>query len=414
MEVNIASASNHQLMPTAYIYDAVRTPRGKGKPGGALYEVKPIDLLGACLKAIKKRNGLAVQEIEDLIIGCATPMKNQGHNIAKAALLYAAWPDSIGGFQINRFGASGLEAVNLAAMKISSGWEELVLAGGVESMSRTPIGQDGGPLRLDPEVINKTGYIPQGVAADLLASLEQFDREHLDKYALQSHQRANIAWENNYFKNSITPILDRNGLTILEEDELIRPNTSLETLSQLPASFAPIGQNGFDEMAIYKYPQLQKIHHLHTAGNSSGIVDGAALTLIGSKEKGEKLGLKPRAKILSIGNVSVEPTISLTGAAPAAKKALKRAGMNISDIELWEMNESFSAAVLKFQKYLNIDEAILNVNGGAIAMGHPLGATGAMLLSTILDEMERRDLNTGLVAMSASGGMGVATIIERV
>ncbi len=401
-------------MPEAYLYDAIRTPRGKGKPGGALYEVKPIDLLGACLSAIKKRNNLKVKEIEDLIIGCVTPVKNQGHNIAKAALLYRGWPDSIGGFQINRFGASGLEAVNLAAMKVTSGWEELVLAGGVESMSRTPIGQDGGPLTHDPEVINKIGYIPQGVAADLIASLEFFKRDDLDRYAHRSHQRANAAWQNGHFKKSIVPILDRNGLTILENDEVIRPDSSFEAITALPPAFEDVAKSGFDELAIKMYPQIEKIFHLHTAGNSSALADGASLVLVGSKEIGQKLGLKPRAKFISVANVSTEPTISLTGAAPAALKALRRADMLPTDIDLWEMNESFASAVMKFQKDLDIDPSILNVNGGAIAMGHPLGATGAMLLGTLLDELERRDLNTGLVALSASGGMGVATIIERV
>lgn len=401
-------------MPEAYLFDAVRTPRGKGKPSGALYEVKPIDLLGACLRAIEQRNPSVKKEIEDLVIGCVTPVNNQGHNIAKAALLYAKWPDSIGGFQINRFGASGLDAVNLAAMKVSSGWEHLVLAGGVESMSRTPIGKDGGPLLEDPEVINQIGYIPQGVAADLIASLEHFSRADLDQYAFQSHQRSTAAWEKGYFNNSIIPILDRNGLTILEKDEVIRPDTTLDALAALHPAFATIGQTGFHDIALYKYPQVEKIHPVHTAGNSSDIVDGASLVLVGSKEKGEALGLSPRARIIAASNISVEPTIMLTGAAPAAKKALKRAGMKIKDIDLWEANESFAAPLLKFQRELNIDSSILNVNGGAISMGHPLGASGAMLLGTLLDEMERRELSTGLVALSASGGMGVATIIERV
>ena len=401
-------------MPEAYLFDAIRTPRGKGKPNGALYEVKPIDLLGACLHAVKERNNLEMAQVEDLIIGCVTPMQNQGHNIAKAALLYAGWPVSIGGFQINRFGASGLEAVNLAAMKVSSGWEELILAGGVESMSRTPFGQDGGPLMLDPAVFNRVEYIPQGDAADLLASLENFSREDLDQYAHQSHNRANNAWEKGYFKPSIVPILDRNGLSILTKDEIIRSDSSMEALRSISPSFSVAGQNGFDAIALQKYPQIEQIKHLHTAGNSSAFADGASLVLVGSKGKGQELGLQPRAKIISMGNASVEPTISLTGAVPAARKALERANLNPGDIDLWEVSEAFAAAVLKFQKDLAIDHSILNVNGGAIAMGHPLGATGAMLLGTLLDELERRDLKTGLVAMSASGGMGVATIIERV
>ena len=398
----------------SYIFDAVRTPRGKGKPSGALYEVKPIDLLGACLQAIKYRTPNIEQEIEDMVIGCVTPINNQGHNIAKAALLYAGWPPAIGAFQINRFGASGLDAINLAAMKVSSGWEDLVLAGGVESMSRTPIGTDGGALLLDPEVINKVGYIPHGVAADLIASMEGYARERLDEYAYHSHQKAINAWGNNYFEKSIVPILDRNGLPILTQDEVIRRDTSLEALAALLPSFKELGERGFNEMALQRYPSIEGIAPVHTAGNSSDIVDGASLVLVGRLEKGQSLGLKPRAKVMAASNICVDPTIMLTGAAPAAQKALQRAGLKKSDIDLWEVNEAFASAAIKFQEDLRLDENIINVNGGAIAMGHPLGATGAMLIGTLLDELERRDLKRGLVALSASGGMGVATVIERV
>ncbi|MEO1262714.1 MAG: acetyl-CoA C-acetyltransferase [Bacteroidota bacterium] len=400
-------------MAQAYIYDAVRTPRGRGKAGGALHEIKPIDLLGACLRAIQLRNKLNIDQVDDMVIGCVTPVNNQGHNIAKAALLYANWPESIGGFQINRFGASGLEAVNLAAMKITSGWEELVLAGGVESMSRTPMYQDGGALLFDPDVINKTGYIPHGVAADLIASLENFTGEELDEFAVQSHKRAKTAWTNEYFKNSIIPIFDKNGLVVLDKDEVIRPDTSIEALASLTPSFANLGQSGFDEIALQKYPQIERIDYLHTAGNSSEIVDGASLVLVGSEKIGQQENIKPRAKITSVANISSATTAMLNGAVPAAQLVLKRANMSVTDIDLWEVNEAFSSVVLNFQKSLNISSDILNVNGGAIAMGHPLGATGAMLIGTLLDELERRALSTGLVAVSASGGMGVATIIER-
>ncbi|MCO6477212.1 MAG: acetyl-CoA C-acetyltransferase [Phaeodactylibacter sp.] len=401
-------------MPEAYIYDALRTPRGRGKSRGALYEVKPVDLLAATLRALQERTAIAPEELDDAVVGCVTPIDDQGFNIARAALLHAGWGDAVSGIQVNRYCASGLEAVNLAAMKVRSGWESLVLAGGVESMSRIPIGSDGGPLMYDPELVNRVNSIPQGVSADLIATLEGFSREALDAYAYNSHQRAQQAWENGYFRHSIIPIYDRNGLLILDKDEHIRPDTTLEALSQLPPAFEALGRQGFDEMALHKYPTLERIHHLHTAGNSSGIVDGAALALVGSKEKGESLGLRPRARILSAATVSVDPTLMLSGPAPAARKALQQAGMNAKDIGLWECNEAFASVVLKFQREMKIADSKINVNGGAIAMGHPLGATGAMLLGTLLDEMERRDTDTGLVTLCVGGGMGVATVIERV
>ena len=401
-------------MPDTYIYDALRTPRGRGKTTGALHDVKPIDLLGTCLHALAARNNLDTSQVEDLLIGCVTPVGGQGFNIAKAALLYAGWSDSVPGLQLNRFCASGLEAVNMAAMKISSGWEKCIVAGGVESMSRSPLGSDGGPLLDDAEVIDKVGYIPQGVSADLIATLEGFSREDVDTYALQSQQRAFQAWENGYFKKSIIPVCGKNGNPILTRDEHMRPSSTAEGLAELPAAFASYGQEGADAIAIPKYPQVKAINHVHTAGNSSGIVDGASLVLVASKEKGAELGLTPRARIVAGATVRVEPTIMLTGPAPASRKALARAGMNAGDIGLWEMNEAFSSPVLKFQREMNLDPGRLNVNGGAIAMGHPLGATGAMLLGTLLDELERRDLHTGLVTLCVGGGMGIATIIERV
>jgi len=401
-------------MNDAYIFDTIRTPRGKGKSSGALYEVRPIHLMRTMLSSLQSRNDLDTSQVDDCIIGCVTPLKGQGANIAKASLLYAGWSDAVSGLQINRFCASGLEAVNLGAMKIRSGWEDMIVAGGLESMSRIPMESDGGSLLFDPDVGNTVNYVPQGISADLIATIEGYTREDLDAYALQSQQRAALAWEKGYFNNSVIPIHDENGLLILEKDEHLRPTSTMETLANLNPAFQKIGEAGYNAHALQKYPFVEKINHFHTAGNSSGIVDGAALVLLGAKEKGAALGLKPRARILSVGTVSTEPTIMLQGPVPAAKKALKRAGMKASDIDLWEMNEAFASPVLKFQNSLNIDNTKLNVNGGAIAMGHPLGATGAMLLGTLLDELERQNLSTGLVTLCVGGGMGVATIIERI
>lgn len=401
-------------MIDAIIFDAVRTPRGKGKQDGALYEVKPIQLLQTVLDALQKRNHLDTKNVNDLFVGCVTPVDDQGANIAKAALLYSGWDQSIPGMQINRFGASGLEAVNMAAMKIRAGWGNLVVAGGVESMSRVPMGRDGGALIYDPDVVTKTGHIPQGVSADLIASIEGFTRAELDAFALQSQKRAFHAQSNGYFDKSIIPVYDQNGLLILSQDEYIKGNTTAEGLAALKPSFETIGKMGYDAVAHGKYPFLDHMHHVHTAGNSSGIVDGASLVLLGTSKKGKELGLKPRAKILSAVTVSVEPTIMLTGPGPASLKALEYAKMKPSDIDLWEINEAFASPVLKFQRDLNIDPEKLNVNGGAIALGHPMGATGAMILGTVLDELERKNLSTGLVTLSISGGMGIATIIERI
>lgn len=401
-------------MTEAIIFDAVRSPRGKGKPGGTLYEAKPIQLLCGMLDALKERNQLDTRNVNDVFVGCATPMRDQGANIAKAALLYSRWSNSIPGMQINRFGASGLEAVNLAAMKIRAGWGNLVVAGGVESMSRVPLGSDGGALLYDPAVISRTGYIPQGVSADLIASIEGFRRADLDAYALQSQQRAAHAQAEGYFKRSIIPVHDENGLLILDRDEAPRPNSTMEGLAALPPCFKDIGGMGYDAVALAKYPFLDRVRHEHTAGNSSDMVDGAALVLLGTLDKGRKLGLKPRARIVSAVTVSDEPTIMLSHTGPAAKQALAYAKMEAADIDLWEVNESFSAPVLKFQRDMGIPGDKINVNGGAIALGHPLGATGAMLLGTALDELERRDLSTALVTLCVSGGMAIATIIERI
>jgi acetyl-CoA C-acetyltransferase len=401
-------------MTDAYIFDAVRTPRGKGKPSGKLHEVRAIDLLTDALRELQRRNNLDTAQVDDGIFGCVTPMEDQGGNIGKAALLFADWHESVGGMQINRFCCSGLEAVNLAAMKIRSGLEDMIVAGGVESMSRVPIHTDDGPILYDPDVVGKINYVPQGVAADLIATIEGFTREELDAYALQSHHRATYAQQNNYFAKSIVPIKDWVGLTILEYDEHVRPNCSSEGLAALLPSFAADGAMGFDAMAQKKYPSVERIRHLHTAGNSSGMVDGAAAVLVGSLEKGKALGLTPRARVVATSTVSCEPTIMLLGHIAAAKKVLKKANLTVKDIDLWEVNEAFAAVVLKFQRDMGIDDTILNVNGGAIALGHPLGATGAMLLGTVLDELERRDKKLALIALCGGAGLGVAAIIERI
>ena len=401
-------------MSEAYIYDCVRTPRGKGKKNGTLHEVSPTDLLAQMLIALKERNNLETSLVEDVIIGCVTPVGDQGGNIAKTAAMMADYANEVPGFQLNRFCASGLEAVNLAAMKVRSGWQDLVIAGGVESMSRVPMGMDGGAWVLDMKVNAHTDFVPQGISADLIATLEGFTREDCDKYALRSQQMAGIAKAEGRFKKSIVPIKDINGLDILTEDEYNRTDTTLEGLSSLNPAFTMMGEMGFDAVALQKYTQLEKINHVHTPGNSSGIVDGAALVLIGSKAIGEKLGLKPRAVIKSVAVISTEPTIMLTGPGPASLLALKKAGMNIGDIDLVEMNEAFASAVLRLQRDINVPFEKLNVNGGAIALGHPLGATGAMILGTLVDELERTNKSTGLATLCVGGGMGIATVVELV
>jgi acetyl-CoA C-acetyltransferase len=402
-------------MREAYIYDSIRTPRGRGKKNGSLYEVKPIDLLATLFRAMHKRNGeFDTSKVDDVVLGCVTPIGEQGGDIAKFGHAMAGWSESVSGMQINRFCSSGLEAINLAAMKVRSGWEDLVVAGGVESMSRNPMGSDGGAWYLDPQVNSKLGFIPQGISADLIATVEGFSRETVDTYALNSHKKAAFARKNGYFKNSVIPVLDQSGLTILDTDETIREDASMEAMAKLSPSFAMPGEFGFDAVAMLKYTSVEQINHVHTPGNSSGIVDGAAITLVGSKEMGEKLGLKPRARIVAAAVDSTDPTIMLTGPAFSARKALKIAGMTAKNIDIWEMNEAFASAVLKFQRDMDIPDEVLNVNGGAIAMGHPLGATGSMLLGTVLDELERTGKSTGLITLCVGGGMGVATIIERV
>ncbi len=401
-------------MSEAYIIDAIRTPRGKGKKDDSLYEVKPISLLTGLLNELQHRHQLDTSKVDDIVLGCVTPVGDQGADIAKTAAVAAGWNDDVAGVQINRFCASGLEAVNMAAMKVRSGWEDLVVAGGVESMSRVPMGSDGGPWALDPETNLHSGCVPQGIGADLIATLDGYTREDVDHFALHSQQKAAQAQASGYFKKSVIPVKDKAGVVILAEDEFIKPNTTAEGLAKLNPSFEMMGQMGFDAVALQKYPVAQKIHHVHHAGNSSGIVDGAALVLIASDKAVKEQNLKPRAKILSTALVGTDPTIMLTGPAPAARKALEKAGLSIDDIDLFEVNEAFAAVVMRFIHELKVDPAKVNVNGGAIAMGHPLGATGAMILGTLLDELERQDKKRGLATLCVGGGMGIATIIERV
>ena len=403
-------------MPTqAYLFDALRTPRGRGKANGSLHSVRPLDLLKTLFDEMKERHDLDTSQVDDVLLGCVTPVKEQGGNIARTAPLYAGWDLDLPGAQLNRFCASGLEAVNLAAMKVRSGWEDLVVAGGIESMSRVPMGSDGGAMWDDYEVMGQLDIVPQGISADLIASLEGFTRADVDRFALLSQQRAAAAQANGYFR-SIIPVRDAAGNVLLDRDEHPRPDATLGGLAALKPAFEALGTMGFDAVALKKYPQLERIDHVHTAGNSSGIVDGAALTLIGSKEKGEALGLRPRARIVSAALLGDEPTIMLTAPAPASKRALAKAGMTAADIDLFEINEAFASVVLKFIREMGLPDGPerVNVNGGAIALGHPLGATGAMILGTALDELERRDLSTALITLCAGGGMGIATIIERV
>jgi acetyl-CoA C-acetyltransferase len=402
-------------MTEAFLYDAIRTPRGKGKPTGALHEVKPISLITGLLRELRTRHPeLDPAAIDDVVLGVVTPIGDQGMDIARTAVLAAGYPDTTGGVQLNRFCASGLEAVNQAAQRVRSGWEDFILAGGVESMSRVPMASDGGAWAMDPETAMQTNFIPQGISADLIATLDGFSRTDVDGYAAESHARAAKAWANGYFTRSMVPVDDRNGLRILDTDQLVRPGTTVETLAGLPASFAAIGEHGgFDSVALEKYLTVERIEHVHHAGNSSGIVDGAALVAVGNEKAGEALGQAPRGRVVAVGVSGADPTIMLTGPAPAARKALARAGLEASDIDLFEMNEAFAAAVMHFMKELGVPHEKVNVNGGAIALGHPLGATGAMLIGTLLDELERRELRYGLATLCVGGGMGVATIIER-
>lgn len=402
------------MTETAYIYEAIRTPRGKGKKEGSLYQVTPIWLVRGLLKEMQQRHDLDTSLVDDVVLGCVTPVGEQGSDIARVAVIDAGWDQSVAGLTQSRFCASGLESINLAAAKIMSGMEDMVVAGGVESMSRVPMGSDGGAWYMDPRVNNATQFVPQGVGADTIATLEGFSRQDVDEFASVSHRRAAQAWKKGYFARSVVPVTDLNGMVILAKDETIRPNTNPDTLAGLNPSFAMPGKMGFDSVILDKYTTIEAVNHIHHAGNSSGIVDGAALCLLGSKAAGEKAGLKPRAKVTMAAVVGSEPTIMLTGPIPAVQKVLRKAGMQASDIDLWEINEAFAAVPLKTARDLGISLDIVNVNGGAIAMGHPLGATGAMLLNTVLDELERRDLKIGLITLCVGAGMGIATIIERV
>ena len=402
-------------MTEAYIYDHVRTPRGKGKPDGALHEITPVQLASQMLQALRERNQLDTSLVEDVILGCVVPVGEQGGNIARIAALHADYAQSVPGVQINRYCGSGLEAVNFAAAKVRGGMADLVIGGGVESMSRIPMGADGGAWATDPQVAFKTYFIMQGISADLLATQYGFTREQCDAYAVESQKRAARAWAEGRFARSIVAVKDILGLPVLDHDEFIRPGTTLDTLLGLKASFAEMGAKaGFDSIALQRYPHLERVEHIHHAGNSSGIVDGASAVLVGTREIGERLGLKPRAVIRSAVTIGSEPTMMLDGPAAAARLALKKAGMTASDIGLWELNEAFSSVVLAFMQELDVPHERINVNGGAIAMGHPLGATGGMILGTLLDEMERQDIATGLVCLCEAAGMASATIIERV
>lgn len=398
-----------------FVYDALRTPRGKNR-GGSLHGVKPISLVIEVLRALQQRNpSLDPKRIDDVVLGCVTPIGDQGANIARIAALAAGLPETVAGVQLNRFCASGLEAVNIAAQKVASGWESLVLAGGVESMTRVPMGSDGGAWANDPETNLATGFVPQGIGADLIATLEGFSRYDVDSYAVESQARAAKAWANRAFDRSVVPVHDTNGLTILDRDEHMRPGTTVEMLANLRPAFARVGRDGgFDAVALQKYHWIERIDHVHTGGNSSGIVDGAALVMLGNEQVGKDLGIAPRARVVATAVSGSEPTIMLTGPAPAARKALTVAGLTVADIDLFELNEAFASVVLRFMKDLDVPHEIINVNGGAIALGHPLGATGAMLISTVIDELERRDQRRGLITLCVGGGMGIATIVERV
>jgi acetyl-CoA C-acetyltransferase len=400
-------------MAEAMVFDAIRTPRGRGKSSGSLHEVKPISLLTGVLKELQKRHDLDTAQVDDVVMGCVTPVGEQGSCIAKTAALAAGWDFRASGVQLNRFCASGLEAVNMAAQKVRSGWEDMVVAGGVESMSRVPLGTDRGPWACDPETAFDTAFIPQGISADLIATLEGFTRDQVDSYAMRSQQRAGAARDQGYFKRSVVPVEDSIGDVILDHDEFIRPQTTMEGLAALKTSFDKMGAMGFDSVAIQRYPQVERIMHVHTPGNSSGIVDGAAAVLIGTEEKGKQLGLTPRARIVAVALSGADPTIMLTGPMPAARKALEKAKMKIGQIDLFEVNEAFAVVPMKFMKEMNVSAEIVNVNGGSIAMGHPLGATGAMILGTLIDELERRKLRYGLATLCVGGGMGIATIVER-
>ena len=402
-------------MTDAFIYDAVRTPRGRGKADGALHEVTALNLASQALGAIKQRNKLDPKLVDDVVLGCVDPVGEAGGDIARVAAIMAGYGDEVPGVQINRFCASGLDAVNFAAAEVMSGQHDMTIGGGVESMSRVGIGASGGAWPVDPSIALKSYFVPQGISADLIATKYGFSRDDVDAYAVESQKRAAKSWEDGRFKDSVVPVKDVNGITLLDKDEHMRPTTTMQTLGQLNPSFVQMGEMaGFDAVAVQRYPEIERINHVHTPGNSSGIVDGAAAVLIGSRKAGKDAGLKPRARIRQFANIGSEPSIMLTGPIPVTEKLLKKAGMKIKDIDLFELNEAFASVVLRYMQAFDISHDKINVNGGAIAMGHPLGATGAMILGTVLDELERRDLNTALVTLCIGVGMGTATIIERV
>jgi len=400
----------------AFIYDTLRTPRGKGKPGGSLYEVKPVDLVASLLTEISARNkGYDPACVDDVVLGCVTPVGDQGADIAKTAAMVAGLPESVAGVQLNRFCASGLESVNQAAARIRSGMEDMIIAGGVESMSRIPMGTDGGAMALDPQTAFDVNFVPQGIGADLIATIDGYSREDVDRFAVWSQEKAARAWDEDRFSKSVVPVKDRNGIMILDHDEFIRRGTTVESLSSLKPSFAMMGEHGgFDSVALEVYTNVDSINHVHHAGNSSGIVDGAALLLIGNEQAGKDMGLTPRARIVSMAVVGSEPTIMLTGPAPASRKALAKAGLTAEDMDIVEINEAFASVALRLQNELNIPDEKINPNGGSIAMGHPLGATGAMILGTLVDELERTGGRYGLATLCVGGGMGIATIVERI
>ncbi|MBT8152202.1 MAG: acetyl-CoA C-acetyltransferase [Gammaproteobacteria bacterium] len=398
----------------AFIYEAVRTPRSKGKKEGTLHEVKPVDLGAGLLREIQQRHDLDTSYVDDVVMGCVTPVGEQGSDVAKMVVQNADWDESVAGVQLDRFCASGLEAVNIAAQKVASGWDKLVVGGGIECMSRVPMGSNGGAMANDAGFAFKTGFVPQGIGADTIATLEGWSREDVDAYALESQTRAAKARDSGYFDKSVVPVRDANGTLILERDDFIKPQTTMQGLAGLRASFEAIGPFGFDDIMLAKYNQLERINHVHTPGNSSGIVDGASAVLVGSEQAGQDLGLTPRGRVVATAIIATDPTIMLIGPGPAAKKCLANAGLDKSDIDLWEINEAFASVAMRYMKDLGVDHEITNVCGGAIAMGHPLGATGASLVSTMLDELERRKLKRAMISLCVGGGMGISTIIERV
>ena len=400
-------------MGTAYIFGAVRTPRSKGKATGSLHEVKPVALAGGLLTALEQRHQLDTELVDDVVFGCVTPVGDQGSNIAKAASQWAGWHESVAGVQMDRFCASGLEAVTTAAAKIIAGWQQLAVAGGVESMSRTPMGSNGGAMMTDPDFVVSQRSVPQGIGADLIATIDGYSRDDVDAFAAESQRRAAHARDQGWFDRSVIPVKDRNGLTILERDDFIRPGTTVGSLAGLRPAFEQMGAIGFNTMALSKYPEVERIHHVHTAGNSSGIVDGASAVLLGSEAMAKTLGIAPRGRVVASAVLATDPVIMLTAPGPAAKKCLQLAGMKASDIDLWEINEAFASVALRYMRDLDISPEVTNVVGGAIAMGHPLGATGGCLVSTVLDELERRGLKRGMISLCVGGGMGISTIIER-